>query len=240
MGQRLRASILSLSSAEKLVRTFSVCVAGDLIGRKSVVKAYFSVLRPHSFPSEKFLLPLQEFSVGLISKWKWPRADFPFFYAKIGRHCMISCFFSSSSLIGAGLESWGRDIRNVAQASRRAPDEGVLLQRHKSSGFPSGPKAHLPRNWTLRIQVRISLYVLQGNIWNSHGLTCASMTKPTTNSWVMGNFITLSDNNCFKVFIFYSPSGHRHYVQTSYGDIILIEILSNISHALVRGENIQI
>ena len=40
MGQRLRASILSLSSAEKLVRTFSV-VAGDPIGRKSVVKAEF-------------------------------------------------------------------------------------------------------------------------------------------------------------------------------------------------------
>ena len=45
---------------------------------------------------------------------------------------VISWGFFSSSLIGAGLESWGRDIRNVAQASRRAADEGVLLQRHKS------------------------------------------------------------------------------------------------------------
>ena len=157
-------------------------------------------------PKRKVPVALARIFSRIDIQMKVTSADFPFFYAKIGRHCDFMGFFSSS-LIGAGLESWGRDIRNVAQASRRAADEGVLLQRHKSSGFPSGPKAHLPRNWTLRIQVRISLYVLQGNIWNSHGLTCASMTKPTTNSWVMGNFITLSDNNCFKVFIFYSPSG---------------------------------
>ena len=209
MGQRLRASILSLSSAEKLVRTFSV-VAGDPIGRKSVVKAefFFGPATP-LIPKRKVPVALARIFSRIDIQMKVTSADFPFFYAKIGRHCDFMGFFSSS-LIGAGLESWGRDIRNVAQASRRAADEGVLLQRHKSSGFPSGPKAHLPRNWTLRVQVRISLYLFQGNIWNSHGLTCASMTKSTTNSWMMGNFIPLSNNNCSKVFNFYSLSGHRH------------------------------
>ena len=73
---------------------------------------------------------------------------------KCQRHDFVF-FFPSHLLTGASLESWRGDIRNVAQAARRAPDEGLFLQRHQPKGISSRREAHFSRNWALRLQVSI-------------------------------------------------------------------------------------
>lgn len=43
---------------------------------------------------------------------------------KCHRHDLV---FFSRLITGASLESWRRNVRNVAQAARRAPVEGLFL-----------------------------------------------------------------------------------------------------------------